>query len=193
MLGALPTAKERSKLKLFDEYFGGSMSSILFQNVREFRSLAYSTDGIAVTTSLAQHAQEPQVYLTATGTQADKTMETLHIVDSLLHQMPMKEEILKAARQTVLSTIQNDYPTFREMTAYVANQRANGYTTDPNADIAQLLPDIGAQDVAAFHREHIGSNRNRVWVIVGDKKLTDLKALAGYGRVIELKQEDIYR
>ena len=72
-ISALPSAGDRTQLKLWEEYFSGGMSSVLFQNVREFRSLAYSTGGQSLTTSLAQHAQDPLAYITATGTQADKT------------------------------------------------------------------------------------------------------------------------
>ena len=169
------------------------MSSVLFQNVREFRSLAYSTGGRSITTSLAQHAQEPLAYFTATGTQADKTMEAVATIDSLLRQMPMKEENLEAARQSVLSDIQNDYPTFRGMGKYIANQLGEGYTTDPNADIARLLPGISTEDVMQFYQQHIAKNQNRVWIIIGDKKLTDMKALAHYGKIVELKKEEIYR
>jgi predicted Zn-dependent peptidase len=192
-ISALPTAEQRSKLKLWSEYFGGGMSSVLFQNVREFRSLAYSTNGAAFTTSLAQHPQEPLGYITATGTQADKTMECIATIDSLLRQMPMKEEILKAACQTVLSNIQNSYPTFRNMPAYVANQRIEGYTSDPNANTARLLPDVTVQDIMQFYQQHIAKNQNRVWIIIGDKKLTDMQALSRYGKVVELKKEEIYR
>ena len=191
-ISALPTAEERTKLKLWDEYFGGGMSSVLFQNVREFRSLAYSTGGKSITTSLAQHPQEILGYITATGTQADKTLEALTTIDSLLRQMPMKEENLKAARQSVISDIQNDYPTFRDMASYVANQRMNGYSTNPNADMARLLPAVSAQDIVQFHQQHI-SNNKRVWIIIGDKKLTDMKALARFGKVVQLKKEDVYR
>ena len=192
-IGALPTAEDRAKLSLFDEYFGGSMSSVLFQNVREFRSLAYSTGGRAYGASLAQHPEAVLGYITATGTQADKTMEALATVDSLLRQMPMKENNLDAARQTVLNEIQNGYPTFRNMPAFVANQRMLGNTVDPNAAKARLLPGISAQDVIQFHQQRIAGNSNRVWIIIGDKKLTDLKALARYGKVVELKKEDVVR
>ena len=169
------------------------MSSVLFQNVREFRSLAYSTGGKAYTTSLAQHPEAVQGYITATGTQADKTMEALATVDSLLRQMPMKENNLDAARQSVLNDIQNSYPAFRDMPAFVANQHTLGNTTDPNADIARLLPGVTSQDVIQFHQQHIATNRNRVWIIIGDKKLTNLKALSRYGKVVELKKEDVVR
>ena len=192
-IGALPTAEDRAKLSLFDEYFGGSMSSVLFQNVREFRSLAYSTGGRAYGSSLAQHPEAVQGYITATGTQADKTMEALATVDSLLCQMPMKENNLDAARQSVLNEIQSGYPAFRNMPAYVANQRMLGNTTVPGAAIARLLPSVTAQDVIQSHQQHIGANNNRVWIIIGDKKLTDMKALSRFGKVVELKKEDVYR
>ena len=192
-ISALSTAEGRAVLKLWDDYFGGGMSSVLFQNVREFRSLAYSTGGQSFTTSLVQHPQEHLGYITATGTQADKTLEAVATIDSLLRQMPMKEENLEAARQTVLSDIQNDYPTFRGMGKYVADQLGEGYTQDPNADIARVLPGVSVQDMMRFYQQHIAKNQNRVWIIIGDKKLTDMKALARYGKVVELKTEDIYR
>ena len=192
-ISPLSTAEERTKLKLWEEYFSGGMSSVLFQNVREFRSLAYSTGGKSITTSLVQHPQEPLAYITVTGTQADKTLEAVATIDSLLRQMPMKEENLEAARQSVLSDIQNDFPSFRNMANYVANKQDDGYTTDPNAETVRLLPGVSVNDVMLFYQQHVANNPNRVWIIIGDKKLTDLNALARYGKVVELKKEDIYR
>lgn len=192
-ISALPTFEERTKLSLWEEYFAGGMSSVLFQNVREFRSLAYSTGGKSIRTSVAQHPQEPMAFFTATGTQADKTMEAVATIDSLLRHLPMKEENLESARQSVLSDIQNDYPTFRGIAKYVANQRNNGYTSDPNNETARLLPAITAQDIVQFHQQHVGNNKSRVWIIIGDKKTTDLKALSSYGKIVELKKEDVYR
>ena len=44
-----------------------------------------------------------------------------------------------------------------------------------------------------FYQQHVAKNENRVWIIIGDKKLTDMKALARYGKIVELKKEDVYR
>jgi predicted Zn-dependent peptidase len=107
--------------------------------------------------------------------------------------MPMKENNLDAARQSVLNEIQASYPAFRNMPAYVANQRMLGNTVDPNAAKARLLPGITAQDIIQFHQQHIAGNNNRVWMIIGDKKLTDMKALERYGKVVELKKENVFR
>lgn len=192
-IGALPTQKERVKFKLWDEYFGGGMSSVLFQNVREFRSLAYATGGSAFTTSLAQHSDASQGYVTVTGTQADKTLEALSTVDSLLRQLPMKENNLEAARQSVLNDIQNNYPTFRTLGKYVANQLRDGYVSDPNTGIARGIPSVTSQDIMQFHQKRVTSNKNRIWIVIGDRKITDMKALARYGKVVELRKEDVYR
>ena len=192
-IGALPTQEERVKFKLWDEYFGGGMSSVLFQNVREFRSLAYATGGSAFTTRLAQHSDASQGYVTVTGTQADKTLEALSTVDSLLRQLPMKENNLEAARQSVLNDIQNNYPTFRTLGKYVANQLRDGYVSDPNTGIARGIPSVTSQDIMQFHQKHVTSNKNRIWIVIGDRKLTDMKALARYGKVVELRKEDVYR
>ena len=192
-IGALPTQEERVKFKLWDEYFGGGMSSVLFQNVREFRSLAYATGGSTFTTSLAQHSDASQGYVTVTGTQADKTLEALSTVDSLLRQLPMKENNLEAARQSVLNDIQNNYPTFRTLGKYVANQLRDGYVSDPNTGIVRGIPSVTSQDIMQFHQKHVTSNKNRIWIVIGDRKLTDMKALARYGKVVELRKEDVYR
>ena len=69
----------------------------------------------------------------------------------------------------------------------------DGYTTDPEAAIARELPAVTTQDVVQFHQQYVGSNKNRVWIVIGDKKLTDMHALARFGKVVELKKEDVYR
>ena len=192
-LPATPTAEQRTLQELWSRYFGEGMSSVLFQNVREFRSLAYSTVGKTAVPSLATHPSEPTGYITMTGTQSDKTMEVMAIIDSLLRQLPMKPENLDAARQEALNSIQNNYPSFRDICDYVSQQRLNGYKEDPNVRLVRLLPAVSAYDVAQYHRQYVASNKCRVWLVIGDKKLTDLKALARYGRVVELKKNDVYR
>ena len=191
-LSPMPTEQERAFLLLWENYFGGGMSSVLFQNVREFRSLAYSTSGTSITTNLSTHPNEPLAYITATGTQADKTIEVMTVVDSLLQSMPMKEENLYAIRQNVLNDIQNSYPNFRGIPVYVANQRLNGYTLDQNTSTVKWLPALSANDIVDFHRRHIAGNR-RVWMVIGSKKQTDFNALAKFGKVVELSKEDVYR
>ena len=208
-LPALTDSTERTVAELWARYMGGGMSSLLFQNIREFRSLAYSTQGVLFEPNYARHADDPAAFVTITGTQADKTLQVFDAVDSLLsqplfltdkgnlspftsHPLSESNENLDAARQEMQSRIQNGFPSFREIGYYVASRMMQGYTDDPNRQKAALLPRVTQADVRRYHDQHITSNR-RVWIVIGDRKLTDLQALQRYGQVVELKKEDIYK
>ena len=184
--------KERITAQLWARYMGGGMSSVLFQNIREFRSLAYSTQGALAEPNYNRHATDPLAFLTITGTQADKTLQAMQAVDTLMRQMPMKEENLEAARQELLSQVQTNYPDARHIGFYIANQLNDGYTADRYTQRVELLPQLTAADVERYQQQHVASNQ-RVWIVIGDRKQTDLKALQRYGRVVELKKADIYR
>ncbi|MCR4603450.1 MAG: insulinase family protein [Prevotella sp.] len=196
-LASQPTAKGRATARLWARYTGGGMSGVLFQNIREFRSLAYTTQGDLLRSIDARHQDDPLAFITITGTQADKTMQVVDAVDSLLTQPLVwgatggSTENLEAARQELLSSIQNSYPTFRTIGFYVANRQQEGYTSDPNAQLVEQLTSLQVEDIARYQHEQVANN-HRVWIIIGDRKLTDFNALAKYGRIVELKKEDIY-
>ena len=191
-ISPLPTEEQRATLRLWGQYFGGGMSSVLFQNVREYQSLAYSTQGESYTPSIAKYPQDPLAYVTITGTQADKTQQACSTIDSLLRNLPMREENLSAARQELLNNIQNGYPDFRHVATYVANNRDKGFLTDPNESIVKVVPTISTQAIEQFHDKNIANN-NRVWVVIGDKKKMDFNQLSTFGNVVEWKKADIYR
>ena len=192
LTGTAPTWEERTVAALWSRYMGGGMSSVLFQNVREFRSLAYSTGGKLIQPDMARHSAEQLAFLTVTGTQADKTATAMHTVDSLLRQMPINSENIEAARQEVLNDIQNAYPTFRSVAGYIATMRRMGYTADPDMHTAELAPKVTDAQIEQFHRDHVASNQ-RVWIVIGDRKQADFNALRNYGKVVELHKEDVYR
>ena len=193
-LPAAPSPSARAAVQLWARYMGGGMSSVLFQNIREFRSLAYSTQGQLLEPNYARHADDPLAFITITGTQADKTLLVMDAVDSLLRHSPLaahSSDNLDAARQELLSRIQNGFPSFRTIGYYVANQLMRGYTDDPAREQVEQLPKTTAADVERFWQEQVTHNR-RVWLIIGDRKQTDLQALSRYGQVVELHKEDIY-
>lgn len=191
-LAAEPSWMGRVTADLWSRYMGGGMASVLFQNVREFRSLAYSTGGMLSKPDMARHATDPMAFVTITGTQADKTPAAMHTVDSLLHHMPMNAENFEATRQEMLNDVQNAYPSFRSMPAFIADQRLTGYQSDPDEHYVRLAPSINQEQVEQYHQDHVAKNK-RVWIVVGDKKLTDFQTLQKYGRVVQLKKNDVWR
>ena len=188
----MPTARDRAQLRLWATYFGGGMQSVLFQEVREFRALAYSAHGYAMTPDLLTHGSEPCGYVSQIGTQADKAMTTTLLLDSLLSNMPLRDAQVETASHAIVNGINNSFPAMRQIGADVASLRLLGYNQDPDADLIQSLAPMTASDLMSFCREHIQS-RPRAFFIVGNKKLLDMKLLSRIGKVVELKKGETYR
>ena len=191
-VGALPTEAQRVPFHLWGTYFGGSMSSVLFQDIREFRSYAYYAYGRWLQPDLLVHPQSPCAYVTRLGCQSDKTMAALGVLDSVLRDMPVREGNIRAARQGLVNVINNGYPVFRSLGGFVAACRLKGYTNDPDSATLSLLPALGIEDVTRFYRAHVQTTP-ACYIIVGDKRQLDIEQLRRYGRVVFLQKHDIVR
>lgn len=75
----------RHASRLFSVYFGGDMSSLMFQEIREFRSFAYRTSGRY---QLPNHAHKGTAgsFTAMLSTQSDKTLDALGVLDSLIRK-----------------------------------------------------------------------------------------------------------
>lgn len=191
---ALPTLEDRIPFWLTDEYIGGGMSSILFQEIREFRSMAYTTSSLHLSRSMKVAPQSPSAFITFTGTQADKAMGAISLVDSLLRDLPMLETTFNTVKQESINELNSSYPSFRDMGTYISTWRNKGYTCDIKTGRKDLYDKATMDDVKRFYEANLKNNAgHRVIGIIGNKKKLDLKALAKYGQVIIVKKKDLFR
>ena len=181
----------RHASQLFSVYFGGDMSSLMFQEIREFRSFAYRTSGRY---QLPNHAHKGTAgsFTAMLSTQSDKTLDALGVLDSLIREMPLKPERMEAVKQTLVKRINNDYPPFRNLSEKVASARMEGFDRDPAEEFLRDIATMDMQDISRFYREQI-SGRPVVYVIAGNRKHIDMKKLAEYGTIIKVKKKDIYK
>ena len=181
----------RHASRLFSVYFGGDMSSLMFQEIRKFRSFAYRTSGRY---QLPNHAHKGTAgsFTAMLSTQSDKTLDALGVLDSLIREMPLKPERVEAVKQTLVNRINNDYPPFRNLSEKVASARMEGFDRDPAEEFLRDIATMDMQDISRFYREQI-SGRPVVYVIAGNRKHIDMKKLAEYGTIIKVKKKDIYK
>ena len=187
-LPAMPTEQARARFALWSQYFGSGMSSILFQDIREFRALAYAVNGQRIMPSIIAHRDDPTGYLAYLGTQSDKTMQAIGVLDSLFSAMPLRESGMAAARQGVINRINNDYPDFRDMARDIALWRMAGYSAAPDKALSELLPHLSLSDIMSFYTNYV-RKVPRVLIVVGNKRMLDMQKLATFGPVIELKKQ----
>ena len=181
----------RHASRLFSVYFGGDMSSLMFQEIREFRSFAYRTSGRY---QLPNHAHKGTAgsFTAMLSTQSDKTLDALGVLDSLIREMPLKPERMEAVKQTLVNRINNDYPPFGNLSEKVASARMEGFDRDPAEEFLRDIATMDMQDISRFYREQI-SGRPVVYVIAGNRKHIDMKKLAEYGTIIKVKKKGIYK
>ena len=191
-LPAAPNMEARARQSLWSHYFGGGMSSVMFQEIREFRAFAYYAYGNSIYPSLTRHPNGLTAFMGRLGTQADKSMLALKVLDSLFSNMPIRESNIAAAKQAFINTENNSYPNFRNIGNYIANARAAGYTEDIGKSLLAAIKPLGIKDLQDFYEKNV-KGRPRILMVIGNPKTLNLTELNTYGKVIELKKEDIYR
>lgn len=102
----------RADYAFYQGTMGGSMSSIIFQEIREARALAYAAGG-----GYAEgHRQGDENRVTAgLGTQADKTIEATALLIELVRAPPLSAERFTETKQAVLEGYRTNPIGFREI------------------------------------------------------------------------------
>jgi predicted Zn-dependent peptidase len=176
------------KKEAFNAYYTNGLSGLLFQEVREFRSLAYATGGDYIDPVYEPNKKGRLVLFT--GSQADKTSEAVSVVMGLINDMPSYTKRLEAIKNGLLLESISSKPDFRKMSVR-ANQFLNtGYTSDPNELNYLKYPTLTFQDIVSFYEENI-KGKPAVITIYGDSKEFDMDVLKKFGKVVLLKMEDI--
>ncbi len=176
------------QINAFNNYFGGGMSGLVFQEIREFRSLAYSAYGYYQTPKMEGL---PSNFAGFIGCQSDKTNDAIAIMDSLINFMPEKPERMEGITSALMEKAQSSKPNFRYLINAYKYWDLAGYNDDPNKLNAEMYPEIHFEDIVNFqHREIKG--KPMVITIVGDASMFDLDRLKQLGEVILIKEKDLY-
>jgi len=171
----------------FNEYFGGGFSGLVLQEIREYRSLAYATAG--------RYALPPVPGKTArlsafVGCQADKTVEAVEVMVSLIKNMPVKEERMADLKQALLVKAGNQFPEFRELAATLYNYERSGYTEDPNKAAYDYFRNYSSENLQRFYGQFI-KGRPCVITIYGDKSRVHPEKLKALGELVEVPVKEI--
>ncbi len=82
---------------MFNSYFGGGLSSIVFQEIRESKSLAYSAYPGYGNASKKENDNIVHAYI---GTQANKLPQAVDAMLDLINNMPEAEDQFKQCQRS---------------------------------------------------------------------------------------------
>ena len=180
--------EEAAVKELFNEYYGGGMNTIVFQEMREARGLAYNAFAAYMEPS---YADQPEYFFTHIITQNDKMMDAVDHFLEILNEMPESEQAFGIAKEALTKRLASMRTTkFGLINAYLYAQM-KGIDYDLNERIYNALPNITLQDIVKFEQEQMANKAYR-YVILGDEKDLDMKALQERGTVRRLSTEEIF-
>ena len=186
--GKMWNADEAPVLALVNQYFGGGMNSIVFQELREARGLAYSASSWY---SSPSRKGNPESFYTYIASQNDKMMDCISVFNEILDNVPQSEGAFGIAKQSLEKSLQSQRVTkFSILNAYYSAQM-RGIDYDLDEVIYKALPSITLQDVVNYEKKNM-ANKTFKYIILGDEKELDIEALEKIGPIHRLTTEEIF-
>ena len=185
-------AQNNCIVTMYNEYFGGGMNSIVFQEMREARGLAYSANARYVSPA---KAGETYYFTSFIATQNDKMMDAVNAFDEIINQMPQSEAAFNIAKENLVAYHRTRRLLGSDVINYYLNLKKLGFdcSVDPRKAEFEKVQQFTLQDVIDFQKEVI-KDRKYVIGILGTEKDLDMKALTPekYGKVERVSLEDIF-
>jgi predicted Zn-dependent peptidase len=175
-------AENMAASTLFNTYFGSGLSSIVFQEIRESKSLAYSAWSNYSTASKKEDSNYVMAYI---GTQANKMPQAVDAMMDLMTNMPEAEEQFTAAKESTLKKLAAQRITKSDVFWTYEGLKKLGIENDNREDIYNTIKNMTMDDLRGFFNENIKGENYNVMVI-GNKKDMDFSALQKLGKVQEM-------
>ena len=175
-------------IALYNEYFGGGMNSIVFQEMREARGLAYTAQA-----ALRQpgYANDPYTFYAFIATQNDKMGAAIDAFEEIINDMPESEAAFQIAKESLLNRMRTQRTIKADILWSYLDAQDMGVTEDRNKAIFEQVQNLTLEDVKAFQEKWI-KGRQYTYGILGDIQDLDMKKLRSLGPVTVLSQKDIF-
>ncbi|QDA62462.1 insulinase family protein [Hymenobacter jejuensis] len=173
---------------LYNEYFGGSMGSIVFQELRESKALAYSASSRYAN---ADKLGRSNYVLSYIGTQSDKLPEAMAGMEALLNDMPVAEANLQIAKNAIRNSIATERITKSDILFSYERARRLGLDYDVRRDVYEKTYNMSFDDLKKFQEAKI-KGQSQTILVIGSKDRLNFKELAKYGQVQQLTLKEIF-
>lgn len=176
------------EITLFNEYFGGGMNSIVFQEIREAQGLAYAVQSRY---SQSSDMDKSDILFAYIGSQADKQPEAMKSMINLLNEFPKSEDAFQIAKDAILNKIESERITRSSVLWSFVNSEKTGIDYDIRKDVYEQVKTMTFEDLKAFQETYV-KNKNFTTVMIGNRELIDFEDLKKYGEIKELSLEEIF-
>ena len=175
-------------ITLFNEYFGGGMNAIVFQEMRESRALAYSAGAWLGSPSFLK---DNYSFRATIASQNDKLEKAVKGFEEIIESLPEAPENLEIAKAGILSKLRTQRTTGERVLYSYLTDKELGLSEPRDKKVFETVDKLTMQDLLDIHARWI-KGRTYWYAILGDPKDLDLQFLSTLGPVKQLSSEDIF-
>jgi predicted Zn-dependent peptidase len=175
------------RIEMFNQYFAGGMSGIVFQEIREARALAYS---VGARYYPGGRQNDENLMYASMDTQADKTPEAIEALLGLWDDMPKSEERYHAAHRAQLNHYRTAKLGFRQVLGSVRRWERLGVPVDPRKGRYEGVQGLTLTDVVDFHVKHL-AGKPKLISVLGDSTKMDMEKLRSLGAVLSVTADEV--
>jgi predicted Zn-dependent peptidase len=176
------------KINVFNEYFGRGLSSIVFQEIRESKSLAYSAYVSYAANSELGHHDYITTYI---GTQPDKLQIAVDTMTELMSELPEIPVQFENARHSALKQIASARITRTQIFFNTLKMKKIGISHDFRKDIYGQIQNLTFEDLKQFYETKIKPVHFNT-ALIGKRENLNREAIHEMGDFKELSLQDIF-
>ncbi len=176
-------------VSVYNDYFGGGMNAIVFQELREKRGLAYTARARFNTPSKPDRVFVNTSYI---ATQNDKIVDAFNAFNELFNDMPEVELGFNLSKESAISDIRTNRTEKMDLLWSYVSAKEMGWNTDIRKVMFEKIPTFTLSDVKKFQEQYV-KGKSKTYVILGKEADMDFGKLEQlYGPVTKLTLEDIF-
>ena len=180
--------EEAAVQEVFNEYFGGGMNGIVFQEMREARGLAYNAYANYYRPG---EKDRKEYFMTHIITQNDKMADAVTHFHEILNEMPASETAFNIAKEAVTKRLASARITKSGVINAYLNAQKLGLDISTNELIYKNLEKLTLQDIVNFEKQTMADKPCR-YIILGDEKELDMEFLGKIGPIKRLTTEEVF-
>lgn len=180
--------EDAAVIDFYNEYFGGGMNAIVFQEMREARALAYSA---GARLAVPSYKDGNYAFYAIIGSQNDKLQTAVEAFDQIINDMPQSEKAMNIAKTAIETAIRTE----RTIGAGVLNS----YIRDEELGLSEPMDKFVYENLDQMTMENLlkcqqkwVKGRNYVYGILGDPNDLDIEYLKTLGPVEQVTLDEVF-
>lgn len=175
-------------VELYNEYFGGGMNTVVFQEMREARALAYSAGALLSTPT---YEDDSYAFYATIGSQNDKLQIAVEAFDQIINDMPKSERSFDIAKTALDGVLRTTRVTGASVLNSFLADRQLGRTEPSDKYVFECLQSLTMEDLEKAQEKYV-KDRTYIYGLLGDASGMDINFLRTLGPVEQVSLEEIF-